>query len=304
MWLYTRAVELGSFSAVAREEKIGQPTMSKVVSAMEKQLGVRLLQRTTTSLTPTDEGRRFYERCKQMLETYADAVADVRGQAQRPVGKLTVSAPMGLGELRLNALVLEFLAQYPEIEVELNLTDRIIDLVEESIDLVEESIDVAIRIGNALPPDAVARNVAWSPRVLVATPDYLKRAPRIRRPEDLLRHPFVGYARAAVGAQLELSKGAETIVVPTNGRYRVNNSVALRECYLAGIGLGSAPAWVVQDLIDAGQLVRVLPKWAIPPHSVHLITPSRRYPPLRARVFLQFMAECIPTLPGFHAPGV
>ncbi|OJA95857.1 LysR family transcriptional regulator [Burkholderia ubonensis] len=297
MWLYTRAVELGSFSAVAREEKIGQPTMSKVVSAMEKQLGVRLLQRTTTSLTPTDEGRRFYERCKQMLETYADAVADVRGQAQRPVGKLTVSAPMGLGELRLNALVLEFLAQYPEIEVELNLTDRIIDLV-------EESIDVAIRIGNALPPDAVARNVAWSPRVLVATPDYLKRAPRIRRPEDLLRHPFVGYARAAVGAQLELSKGAETIVVPTNGRYRVNNSVALRECYLAGIGLGSAPAWVVQDLIDAGQLVRVLPKWAIPPHSVHLITLSRRYPPLRARVFLQFMAERIPMLPGFHAPGV
>ncbi|KVU69349.1 LysR family transcriptional regulator [Burkholderia ubonensis] len=297
MWLYTRAVELGSFSAVAREEKIGQPTMSKVVSAMEKQLGVRLLQRTTTSLTPTDEGRRFYERCKQMLETYADAVADVRGQAQRPVGKLTVSAPMGLGELRLNALVLEFLAQYPEIEVELNLTDRIIDLV-------EESIDVAIRIGNALPPDAVARNVAWSPRVLVATPDYLKRAPRIRRPEDLLRHPFVGYARAAVGAQLELSKGAETIVVPTNGRYRVNNSVALRECYLTGIGLGSAPAWVVQDLIDAGRLVRVLPKWAIPPHSVHLITPSRRYPPLRARVFLQFMAERIPMLPGFHAPGV
>ncbi|MGU7773400.1 LysR family transcriptional regulator [Burkholderia sp. MR1-5-21] len=295
MWLYTRAVELGSFSAVAREEQIGQPTMSKVISAMEKQLGVRLLQRTTTSLTPTEEGRRFYERCKQMLEAYDDAVADVRGQAQRPVGLLTVSAPMGLGELRLNALVLAFLAAYPEIEVELNLTDRIVDLV-------EEGIDVAIRLGNELPPHAVARYVAWSPRVLVATPDYVKRTRRIRRPEDLLAHQHVGYARHVVGSRLEFSKGAERIVMPAAGRYRVNSSPALRECFLAGIGVGSAPAWLVQDLIDAGRLVRLLPGWQMQPHPVHLISPSRRYQPLRARVFLQFMAEHIPGLPGFHAP--
>lgn len=296
MWLYVRAVELGGFSAVAREEKIGQPTVSKVISAMEKALGVRLLQRTTTSVTPTDEGRRYYERCKQMLEAHAEAVADVRGQAQRPVGLLTVSAPLGLGELHLNRLVLAFLKQYPEIEVELNLTDRIVGLV-------EDGIDVAIRLGNTLPPDAVARTIAWSPRVLVATPGYVKRAPKIRRPEDLLEHSFVGYARASVGARLELSSGDETIVVPTRGRYRVSSSPALRECYLEGMGLGSAPAWLVQDLIDAGRLVRLLPKWVIPPHSMHLISPSRRYQPLRARVFLAFMAEHIPALPGFHPAG-
>lgn len=297
MRLYVRAIELGSFSAVAREAKIGQPTVSKVISALEKDLGVRLLERTTTSLAPTDEGRRFYERSKHVLEDYADAIADVRGQTQRPVGRLAISAPMGLGELRLNTLVLQFLAKYPEIEIELNLTDRIIDLV-------EDGIDVAIRIGDALPPNAVARNVAWSPRLLVATPDYVKRAPRIRRPEDLAEHQYIAYARSAIGVQLEFSKGAENITVPTRGRYRVNSSLALRECFLEGIGVGSAPAWLVQDLLDAGRLVRLLPQWHIPPHSVHLVTPSRRYQPLRARTFLQFMAENIPTLPGLYAPEV
>ncbi len=225
MRLYARAVELGSLSAVAREENIGQPTMSKMISALEKDLGVRLLQRTTTSLTPTEEGRRYYERCKQILEEYADAVADVRGQTQRPIGKLAVSAPMGLGELRLNALVLKFLEMYPEIEIELNLTDRIIDLV-------DDGIDVAIRIGDELPPNAIARDIAWSSRLLVATPKYVERAPRIRRPEDLLEHPHIGYARAATGTRLEFSNGKEKVVVPAEGRYRVNSSLALRECFL------------------------------------------------------------------------
>lgn len=297
MRLYARALELGSLSAVAREENIGQPTMSKMISAIEKNLGVRLLHRTTTSLTPTEEGRRYYERCKQILEGYADAVADVRGQTQRPVGKLTVSAPMGLGELRLNALVLQFLEKYPEIEIELNLTDRIIDLV-------DDGIDVAIRIGDELPQNAIARGIAWSSRLLVATPEYVKRAPRVRRPEDLLKHRYIGYARAPIGTRLEFSKGTEKIVISAEGRYNVNSSLALRECFLKGAGLGSAPAWLVQDLIDAGSLVPLLPKWDLPRHTIHLISPSRRYQPLRARVFLEFMAEHIPALPGLHAATV
>lgn len=296
MRLFARAVELGSFSSVAREENISQPTMSKVIAALEKDLGVRLLERTTTSLTPTDEGKRFYERCKRVIEEYADAVADVRGQTQRPVGALVVNAPLGLGELRLNRLVLAFLAQYPEIEVQLHLTDRVVDLV-------EEGVDVAVRIGNMLPPNVVARKIAWSPRVLVATPEYIQRTPRIRRQEDLLKHEYLRYARASIGPELALSNGAETVVVSTRGRYRVDSSLALRECFLEGIGLGSAPAWLVQDLIDAGRLVRLLPKWEMAPHDVHLVSPSRRFQPLRTRAFLQFMAERIPELPGLHAPG-
>ncbi|MBR8294129.1 LysR family transcriptional regulator [Burkholderia cenocepacia] len=296
MRVFVRAIELGNFSAVAREEGTGQPTISKIVAAFEQELGVRLLERSTTSLAPTDEGRRFYDRCKRVLDEYDSAVADVRGQTLRPVGKLVVNAPLGLGELRLNALVLEFLAAWPEIDVELHLTDRVIDLV-------EEGVDVAIRLGHELPPDVVARPVASSPRLLVATPAYVVQAPRIRRPEDLAKHAYVGYARTDIlGSELAFERGDEKVHVPVRGRYRVNSSIALRECFLAGHALGSAPAWLVQDLIDAGQLVRLLPKWDMPPpHTLHLVYASRRHLPLRTRTFLQFMAQRLPALPGFRA---
>ncbi|MBY4865173.1 LysR family transcriptional regulator [Burkholderia sp. Bp9017] len=296
MRLFVRTVELGNFSAVAREEGTGQPTISKVIAAFEKTLGVRLLERSTTNVAPTDEGRRFYERCKRVLDEYANAVADVRGQTLRPVGKLVVNAPTGLGELRLNALVLEFLAACPEIEVELHLTDRVIDLI-------EEGVDVAIRLGHALPPDAIARCVASSPRLLVAAPRYVAQSPAIRRPADLAKHEYVGYARADIGTDLEFTRGAEKISIAMRGRYRVNSSLALRECFLAGNAMGSAPAWLVQDLIDGGQLVRLLPKWQMSmPHALHLVYASRRYLPLRTRTFLQFMEQRLPELPGFHVP--
>lgn len=296
MRLFTRAVELGSFSAVAREENTSQPTVSKMIAALERHLRVQLLERTTTSLTLTEEGKRFYERSKRMIEEYADAVADVRGQTHMFVGALRINAPVGLGELRLNTLMLEFLAKYPEIEIELILNDRMIDLV-------EEGVDVAIRLGGELPPNVIARNIAFSPRVLVATREYVERAPKINKPEDLAQHEYFRFTGLAFGSQLEFSNNTEKVLVLTKGRYRVNSSLALRECFLEGKGLGSAPAWLVQDLIDTGGLIRLLPNWEMMPQLVHLVYPSRKYQPQRTRALLQFMAERIPKLPGFHAPA-
>lgn len=296
MRLFTRTVELGSFSAVAREENTSQPTVSKMIAALERHLRVRLLERTTTSLTLTEEGKRFYERSKRIIEEYADAVADARGQTQMFVGALRINAPVGLGELRLNALILEFLAKYPEIEIELILNDRMIDLV-------EEGVDVAIRLGGKLPPNVIARNIAFSPRVLVATREYVERAPKINKPEDLAQHEYFRFAGLAFESRLEFSDNTEKVIVLTNGRFRVNSSLALRECFLEGKGLGSAPAWLVQDLIETGDLIRLLPNWEMPPQQAHLVYPSRKYQPQRTRALLQFMAERIPKLPGFHAPA-
>lgn len=295
MQLFARAVELGSFSAVAREENTSQPTMSKIIAALERNLGVRLLERTTTSLTLTEEGKRFYQRSKRVIEEYADAVADARGQIQKVVGALRINAPLGLGELRLNTLILEFLARYPEVEVELILNDRVIDLV-------EEGVDVAIRLGGNLPPNVIARNIALSPRVLVATPDYIKRTLKISRPEDLVGHEYIRFAGIASGSDVEFFNHAERLIVQTKGRYRVNSSLALRQCFLEGAGLGSSPAWLVQDLISTGALIHLLPQWQMVPQLVHLVYPSRRYQPLRTKAMLQFMAERIPNLPGFLQP--
>jgi len=296
MRLFTRAVELGSFSAVAREENTSQPTVSKMIAALERHLRVRLLERTTTSLTLTEEGKRFYERSKRVIEEYADAVADARGQMHLFVGALRINAPVGLGELRLNALILEFLTKYPEIEIELILNDRVIDLV-------EEGVDVAIRLGGELPPNVIARNIAFSPRVLVATREYVERTPKINRPEDLAQHEYFRFAGLAFGSRLEFSNNTEKVIVLTKGRFRVNSSLALRECFLEGKGLGSAPAWLVQDLIDTGDLIRLLPNWEMLPQQAHLVYPSRKYQPQRTRALLQFMTERIPKLPGFHAPA-
>ncbi len=295
MRLFARVVEMRSFSAVARAEKTTQPTVSKTIAGLERTLGVRLIERSTTSLAPTDEGQRFYLRCKQLAEDYDAAVADVRGQTQNLVGVLSVSAPLGLGELYLNGLVIAFLGKHPDIQVELILNDRIIDLV-------EEGIDVAIRLGGQLPPNVIARPVATFPRVLVAAPGYLDRAPPLLRPEDLGTHQYIRFARLDPGRELTFTgpdTGTEnTVTVRVDGRYQVNSSLALRHCFLEGVGLGSAPAWLVQDLVDDGRLVRLLADWDLPPQPVHLVYPSRRNQPLRVTAFLQFMTEEIRRLPG------
>lgn len=291
--VFVRANELGSFSAVARSEGTSQPTVSKNIAALESELGVRLIARSTTGLTATDEGRRFYQRCRQLLEDYDDSVLDVRGQSQQVVGVLTVTAPLGLGQLRLNALVLEFLAEHPAVEIVFLLNDRMTDLV-------EEGVDIAIRLAGDLPPDMIARPVASSPRVVVASPRYLRGAARIVVPGDLETHEVVRFAGLASRGVLDFECGAQQITVRTAGRFRVNNSLALRECLLEGIAVGSAPAWLVQDCIDAGDLVRLLPDWTLASQSLHLVYPSRRYLPLRTRTFLHFMTERIAVLPGFE----
>ncbi|SFU27888.1 LysR family transcriptional regulator [Pseudoduganella namucuonensis] len=287
---FVRAVELGSLSAVAREHGTTQPTVSKVVAALEESLGVRLLERSTASLSPTVQGRRFYERARGVLEEYAEAVADARGQTRTASGLLRVNAPVALGQFRLNALVQEFLRRYPEIEIELILNDRMADLV-------EEGVDVALRLGGDLPPNAIARRLGASPRYLVAAPSYLKGRAPLRRPEDLAAHDYIRYAWLASGDKVELGDGARTVAVETRGRFRVNNALAIRESLALGAGIGLCPAWLVQDLLDARKLRRVLPKWRGTPQELNLLYPSRRYQPLRARLFMDFVRE---RLAGFE----
>jgi DNA-binding transcriptional LysR family regulator len=293
MRTFVRAVELGSLSAVARELQTTQPTVSKTVAALEQELGVRLLQRSTTHLAPTEQGRRFYERARRVLEEYGEAVADARGLTETPAGLLRVSAPVSIGVLRLNRLVQEFLASYPQIEIELILNDRYVDLV-------EEGMDAALRLGANLPPNAVARRIALSPRGLVASQAYLRAHPPIDTPQDVLNHNYLRFAWASESVELQGPDG-EVQRLQANGRYRINNSLGIRESFLIGAGVGLAPAWLVQDLIDGGELSWVLPQWRASAHEVFLLYPARRYLPLRTRVFLEFLRERLVGLPGFVA---
>ncbi|MBW8808376.1 MAG: LysR family transcriptional regulator [Lysobacter sp.] len=291
MRTFVRAVELGSLSAVARELQTTQPTVSKTVAALELELGVRLLQRSTTHLAPTEQGKRFYERARRVLEDYGEAVANARGLTETPAGLLRVSAPVSIGVLRLNRLVQEFLASYPQIEIELILNDRYVDLV-------EEGMDAALRLGANLPPNAVARRIALSPRGLVASQAYLRAHAPIETPQDVLGHNYLRFAWASESVELHGPEG-EVQRLQANGRYRINNSLGIRESFLIGAGIGVAPAWLVQDLIDSGELSWVLPQWRASAHEVYLLYPARRYLPVRTRVFLEFLRERLLGLPGF-----
>ncbi|MDQ1812510.1 LysR family transcriptional regulator [Massilia sp. CCM 9210] len=294
MHLFTRAVDLGSLSAVAREAGTTQPTVSKAINALEAHVGVRLLERSTTGLLATAEGMRFHERARRLLDEYDDALAEVRGHARQAQGLLRVNAPVALGQFHLNALAQEFLALHPDIEIELILDDRFVDLV-------GDGVDVAVRLGGPLPPDAVARTIAASTRSLVAAPSYLARHARIRRPDDLAQHDFLRFAWLATGDEMALQSGGEVVKVTTRGRYRVNNALAIRDSLLAGAGIGLCPHWLVHDLVQAGQLARVLPAWSGTPQHVALVYPSRRYQPARARLFMDFLAQRIGALPGWTA---
>ncbi|MGG1946742.1 LysR family transcriptional regulator [Trinickia sp. NRRL B-1857] len=283
MRAFIRAVDLGSLSAVARELNTTQPTVSKIIAGLEAEMGARLLARTTTSLSCTEQGQRLYLRARQMVEAYDEAKSDVRGLIERPEGRLRIAAPVSFGVLHLNKLVLEFMEHYPQIEVDVTLNDRFIDLA-------VEGVDIALRIGGDLPLDVVARPIAAYERTVVATPAYIRSHPAIRRPEDLAKHAYLRFAWLAQGDSLTLAHrdGRQTTVL-TQARYRINNSLAIREALLAGAGVGLAPDWLVADLLENGRLQRVLPAWRASPHELFLLYPPRRYQPLRERVFIEYL---------------
>lgn len=288
-----RAIELGSLSAVAREQGTTQPTVSKMLDALERSLGVRLLERSTSGLAPTDQGMRFYERAKIVLEEFDNAVADARGLTEKPAGLLRINAPVAFGQFRLNAMVQQFLALHPDIDIELILNDRFVDLV-------EEGVDIALRLGDFLPPNVVARRIATSERLLVAAPDYLKRRGNLRQPDDFDRHDYIRFAWAPAGDTIQLHGPGGMVEVKTRGRYRVNNAIAIRESLAMGAGIGLCPAWLVHDLLQSRQLVRVLPDWSAAPQELFMLIPSRRYFPLRGKLFMEFIESQLGQLPGFR----
>lgn len=295
MRIFVRVIELGSLSAAAREQNSTQPTVSKLVASLEDQLGVRLIERSTSHLMPTEQGTRFYQRAKRVLEDLDLAIADARDLTEKPTGLLRVSAPVSLGVLWLNRLTQAFMQLHPDLEVELILDDRMVDLV-------EEGIDVAIRIGGRLPPTMIARKIAVSPRGLVAAPSYLARHARIRHPDDVLAHNYLRFAWASDVVVLQGPANA-TVTLKLSGRYRINNSLAIRESLLMGSGVGLAPGWLVQDLVDAGRLATVLPEWQASPHEAFVLYPSRRHQPARVREFVRFTSERLALVPGFHRSG-
>jgi DNA-binding transcriptional LysR family regulator len=283
---FVRAVELGSLSAVARESATTQPTVSKLVAWLEQEVGARLLERSSQRVLPTEEGARFLASAKRLLEDYEEALAEVASGVREPRGLVRVSAPVALGELRLGGMVLEMLEKLPQLQVELLLEDRFVDPVEERVDLT-------VRIGGVLPADLVARELAVWPRYLVASPDYLRRKGRPRRPQDLAAHDYLRYAFGDETVHLRSREGSVSLALPS--RYRVNSAIALLQAVHAGAGIALHPCWMVDDALRQGTLVRLLPRWTGPAQTAHIVHAPRRRLPMRVQAVMAHLVAAAKT---------
>lgn len=285
MTVFIRVVEAGSFSRAAQYLGIGQPSASKQVSSLEAFYNVRLLERTTRRVRPTVDGLAFYEQAKALLAQLDDLEASTLKGARAAGGRLRISCPPALGRMFVAPLIFQYLEDHSDIAIDLDLSSRYLDPIEEGVDL-------AIRIGAQADSSHRVRLLAPSPRVLVASSDYLKRKGEPREPADLAAHEVLLYSYLPKPNLLKLKNRSGTVMnVRVAGRLRINNSEVLMSAVKFGLGIACLPEWSVTDALAAGQLRRLLPRWEPEGTSIYAVYAGGQRLPTRARHFLDFMAK-------------
>jgi DNA-binding transcriptional LysR family regulator len=280
--LFVRVVDTGSFSAVARDQGVGQPAVSKAVGQLETWLGVSLLLRSTRSVAPTEAGRIFYERAKRMIEESEEAVLAARGSGYGLSGKLRVSTSVCFGRLHVIPRLSEFLAENPDLEIELVLDDR-------HVDLVNEGVDLALRMGPMPDSGMTARRIAEGRRVVVATPAYLQRHGTPMSPHELINHQAVIYSRGAGWSSWTFRKGSEEASVELQGRLKMTAAEGLREAVNRDLGFTIGSEWNFWPELKSGKLVELLPDWTLPPTYLFAVYPTGRLATTKARAFASFI---------------
>ncbi|BCH21235.1 LysR family transcriptional regulator [Mesorhizobium sp. L-8-3] len=277
--VFARVIEAGSFTAAARLLGIPKTTVSRRIAALEREVGVRLLQRTTRSLNMTDAGRLYYEQSSQALRAIEAANLRLAEARAEPSGTIRITAPVGFGGYFLTSTVFDFLAMYPKTRVELRLTD-------DKLNLVESGIDLAFRTGILQDSTLVARKLGPTHRILCASPDYLARQGIPEVPTDLARHHCViaGASTASADWELEGPHGQETVQVA--GRFAANEMQAVIAAAIAGYGIAQVPHGIAEASIKDGQLRRVLNDYTTPVGGLYAVYPSSRYLSPLVRAFI------------------
>ncbi|MCE0463808.1 LysR family transcriptional regulator [Pseudomonas uvaldensis] len=288
MTCFKRTVETGSFSAAARDLGMGQPNVSRYVAALEDHLGTRLLQRTTRRLVLTPEGERYYADVSRILDAVAESESSLSDESE-PTGLLRVACPTALAHAFLMPYVPAFLARYPGLSLDLQLSDRLVDLVEEGAEL-------AIRIGHPTDSALRARRIGHYTRVYVAAIDYLERRGIPQTPEDLHNHDCILYSLLSTGNTWHF----RDTVINVSGRFRVNSPQAIQEAVIAGLGIASGPRWLYEEGLESGRLRQVLCDYEAPPVPVQFLYVANRLLPKRAIVFMDFIAEAFSKVPGLN----
>jgi DNA-binding transcriptional LysR family regulator len=280
---FMRVVETGSFSAVARELNTTQPTISKQIAALEEYLDVQLLTRSTRKLQLTEAGERFFEHCQGVLDAAAAAEASV-GQRQQLVGTLRVNCPVAFGQHQIMPYVKGFLERHPDIKLDLTFSDRFVDLVEDGMDL-------AIRIGQVNDPMLIAQRIGLTRRVTVAATSYFRDRPEPQIPEDLANHNCVVYTRLATGNEWHFQNPNGGIIqITVKGNLQVDNSTAIREAVLSGLGIAVCPVWLFGELLTSDRLQVILQMYQPIPLPIHAVYRRGRFVSAKVRCLVDHLA--------------
>lgn len=279
METFVRVVETGSFSGAARQLRVGQPAVSKSVAQLEGYLDVKLLTRSTRGLTPTEAGLRYLERARRALEEAAEAELAARGARAGLKGRLRICAAVTFARIHLIPLLPNFLAQHPELELEVVLDDR-------QIDLVQEGIDVALRMGKMMDSALTARRIARCKRLVLGTPAYFDRVGTPSSPGELSQHHAVVYLQE--GSIWSFRRESTELTVTVQSRLRVTAAEGVRAAVLADVGLAIASEWMFSSELRSGAVRGVLSEWSLPALDLWAVLPSGRAATAKSRAFVGF----------------
>lgn len=284
--IVVQVVDTGSFSAVARRQRIGQPAVSKAVVQLEQWLGVSLLFRSTRSVVPTEAGQTFYERAKRTIEEADEAVMAAQGSANSLSGKLRVSTSICFGRLHVVPNLSAFLGEHPDLDLELVLDDRYVDLV-------NEGVDVALRTGAMPNSNMTARRIAEGRSLVVATPTYLQRHGTPKSPDELSSHQAIILTRGGGRDSFTFRRADAEISVALHGRLKVTQAEGLREAVNCDLGFAVSAEWLFTPELKSGKVVPILQDWKLPPASLSAVFPTGRLASTKARAFVSFVERCL-----------
>lgn len=281
---FTHVYDLGSFSGAATQLGISQPTVSKRIAALETEFQTQLFLRTTRVLVPTEEAKRVYEMARNLLVAYEEARSEAQNKSRQPHGRLTIALPAGVGRGVLLPFFADFMREYPQIELDLRLSDR-------AGHLLEEGAECAIRVGELSDSTLRARLLCRLPRLTVAAPEYLRAQPAPQAPSDLSDHVALAYSGFGERSEWLFEGEDGRHVVHVRPKLRLDDVEALADMTRLGLGVSVLPGWIAAPALRDGTLERLLPEHTVPSLPVNFLTPPSAEPPLRVRCLLDYLLD-------------
>ena len=283
MHLFIRIAELGSFSAVAQQLGVARSVVTRQIAALETHLGVKLMARSTRRLTLTSAGTAYLEKCRVILNLVEAAETGIAKERQTPRGTIRISLPLSFGLKRLAPLLLDFSQRYQEVALEMDYSDR-------RVNLIEEGIDLSIRITSRLQPGDVTRKIGSSHMLVLASPKYLARHGRPQHPSELAHHECLGYTAGGAGQSWQFMVDGQLASFPVRSRINANNGDVLTEAAAQGLGITLQPDFIADSFLAAGRVEAILADFPVPELGIYAMLPSNRHVPHRVRVLMDFLA--------------